>query len=59
MKNRKNKVLNIMLWVILIILIIFLIIFVLSLIILNIYAFVVYKDTPISEIPWWVVWLII
>lgn len=54
MENRKNKVLNIILWVTLIILIAV----ALSLIILNIYAFVVYKDTPISELPWWVIWLI-
>lgn len=50
----KNKVLNIILYVLLGILIVF----VLSLMVLNIYAFIAYKDVPITELPWWVIWLL-
>ena len=59
-KKIKDKLKNIN-WfsILIVILAVIAIICALSTIILYIWAFMTYKDTPISEIPGWIIWILI
>lgn len=46
------------LFIVLMILMVILIVSILLTAIFYIWAFMTYKDTPISELPWWVLWML-
>ena len=47
-------------WGVIVLMILMIVVVISALVTMGVYiwAFVTYKDTPISEVPWWVIWLL-